>query len=202
MIYAYMRVSTPQQTVENQHYALLNFADQRGFRIDQWITETSSGAKAYTERVLGHLVAQLRAQDTLVVTEVSRLGRRLIDLVQLLYLLMDKQVTVLSVKEGLEMMGDSLNAKVLAFAFGLAVDIERSLIAARTREALARRRQEGQRLGRPPGRLSHQTKLTGREAEIQMLLQKKVAVAAIARIMGVHRMTMTHYIQSRRLAGR
>lgn len=201
MIYAYMRVSTPQQTVENQHYALLNFADQRGFRIDQWITETSSGAKAYTERVLGPLVAQLRAQDTLVVTEVSRLGRRLIDIVQLLYILMERQVTVLSIKEGLE-MGDSLNAKVLAFAFGLAVDIERSLIAARTREALARRRQEGQRLGRPPGRLSHQTKLTGRDEEIQMLLQKKVAVAAIARIMGVHRMTMTHYIQSRRLVGR
>jgi putative DNA-invertase from lambdoid prophage Rac len=201
MIYAYMRVSTPQQTVDNQHYALLHFADQRGFRIDQWITETSSGAKAYTERVLGPLVAQLRAQDTLVVTEVSRLGRRLIDIVQLLYVLMEKQVTVLSIKEGLE-MGDSLNAKVLAFAFGLAVDIERSLIAARTREALARRRQEGQRLGRPPGRLSHQTKLTGRDEEIQMLLQKKVAVAAIARIMGVHRMTMTHYIQSRRLAGR
>ena len=111
-----------------------------------------------------------------------------------------QQVTVISVKEGLE-LGDTLNAKVLAFAFGLAVDIERSLIAARTREALARRRQEGQRLGRPPGRLSKQTKLTGRDAEIQMLLQKRVAVSAIARIMGVHRTTMTSYITSRHLRG-
>jgi DNA invertase Pin-like site-specific DNA recombinase len=84
-------------------------------------------------------------------------------------------------------VGNTLHAKVLAFAFRLAVDIERSLIAARTREALARRRQAGQRLGRPPGSLSKQTKLTGRDEEIQLLLQKKVAVSAIARILGVHR---------------
>lgn len=201
MIYAYMRVSTPQQMLENQHYALLKFADQRGMCIDEWITETGSGAKTYTERVLGQLLEQLTAHDTLLVTELSRLGRRLIDIIQLLYLLMDKGVTVISIKEGLE-MGDTLNAKVLAFAFGLAVDIERSLIAARTREALVRRRREGQRLGRPPGSLSKQTKLTGRDEEIQMLLQKKVAVAAIARIMGVHRTTMASYIASRRLVDR
>ena len=115
MIYAYMRVSTPQQTIDNQHYALLKFADQHGLRIDTWITETSSGAKAYTERVLGQLVLQLRAQDTLLVAEISRLGRRLIDIVQMFYLLMDKQVSVISVKEGLE-MGDTLNAKVGFFA--------------------------------------------------------------------------------------
>jgi putative DNA-invertase from lambdoid prophage Rac len=198
MIYAYMRVSTPQQTVENQHYALLKFADQRALRIDAWITETGSGVTAYPKRVLGQLLEQLRAQDILLVTEISRLGRRLIDIVQLFYVLMDKQVTVISVKEGLE-VGDTLTAKVLAFAFGLAVDIERSLIAARTREALARRRREGQRLGRPPGTLSKHTKLSGREPEIRMLLDKKVAVAAIARLMGVHRTTMAHYIQSRRL---
>ena len=201
MIYAYMRVSTPHQTVENQHYALLKFADQHALRVDAWITETSSGAKAYTERVLGQLLERLQAQDTLLVTAMSRLGRRLVDIVQLFYLLMDKQVTVISIKEGLE-VGDTLNAKVLAFAFGLAVDIERSLIAIRTREALARRRRDGQHLGRPPGTLSKQTKLTGREPEIRMLLQKKVAVAAIARIMGVHRTTMAHYIQSRRRAVR
>lgn len=198
MLYAYMRVSTPHQTLENQHYALLKFADQRGFRIDAWITESSSGAKAYTERALGQLLEQLRPQDTLLVAEISRLGRRLLDILQILHRLMDTPVTLISVKEGLE-VGNTLNGKVLAFAFGLAVDLERHLLVARTREALARRRQEGQRLGRPPGRLSTQTKLTGRDQEIRMLLQKKVAVAAIARIMGVHRTTMAHYVTSRGL---
>jgi DNA invertase Pin-like site-specific DNA recombinase len=196
MLYAYMRVSTPHQTLENQHYALLKFADQRGLRIDAWITESSSGAKAYTERALGQLLEQLRPQDTLLVAEISRLGRRLLDILQILHRLMDTHVTLISVKEGLE-VGNTLNGKVLAFAFGLAVDLERHLLVARTREALARRRQEGQRLGRPPGRLSAQTKLTGRDQEIRMLLQKKVAVAAIARIMGVHRTTMAHYVTSR-----
>jgi putative DNA-invertase from lambdoid prophage Rac len=110
MIYAYMRVSTPQQTLDNQHYALLKFADEHGLRIDMWITETSRGAKAYAERILGQLLPQLHAQDTLLVAEISRLGRRLIDIVQIFYLLMDKQVTVISVKEGLE-LGDTPNAK-------------------------------------------------------------------------------------------
>jgi putative DNA-invertase from lambdoid prophage Rac len=198
MIYGYMRVSTPQQTLENQHYALLKFADQRAWRIDTWITETGSGAKPSPERILGQLLDQLTAHDILLVAELSRLGRQLMDIMQLLSRLMEKHVTVICIKEGLE-VGDTFHAKVLAFAFGLAVDIERSLIAARTREALARRRQEGQRIGRPPGSLSKQTKLTGRDEEILLLLQKKVAVSAIARILGVHRTTMASYITSRRL---
>jgi putative DNA-invertase from lambdoid prophage Rac len=201
MIYAYMRVSTSQQTLENQHYALLKFADQRAWHIDQWITETGSGATPTTERLLGSLLDQLRAQDILLVTELSRLGRRLMEIMQLLARLLEKRVTVICIKEGLE-VGDTLNAKVLAFAFGLAAEIERSLMAIRTREALARRRQAGQHVGRPRGRLSTQTKLTGHDEEIQLLLQKKVAVSAIARIMGVHRTTMASYITSRRLRGR
>jgi putative DNA-invertase from lambdoid prophage Rac len=201
MIYAYMRVSTPHQTLENQHYELLKFADQRALRVDTWITETVSGTKAYPDRVLGQLLAQLTAHDTLLVTELSRLGRSLLEIMRILALLLDKQVTVLSSKEGLE-FGDTLNAKVLAFAFGLAAEIERNLIAARTKEALARKQQDGKTLGRPRGSLSKHTKLTGRDAEIQRLLEKKVAIAAIARLMGVHRLTMTRYIQSRHLAVR
>ena len=67
LLYAYRRVSTPQQTLDNQHDAWLKCADQRGLRIDAWITESSSGAKAYTERALGPLLEQLRPQDTLLV---------------------------------------------------------------------------------------------------------------------------------------
>lgn len=201
MIYAYMRVSTPHQTLENQHYELLKFADQRALRVDTWITETVSGTKAYPDRVLGQLLAQLTAHDTLLVTELSRLGRSLLEIMRILALLLDKQVTVWTSKEGLE-FGDTLNAKVLAFAFGLAAEIERNLIAARTKEALARMKQEGKQLGRPRGSLSKHTKLTGWDAEIQRLLEKRVAVSAIARLLGVHRLTMARYITSRHLAVR
>jgi DNA invertase Pin-like site-specific DNA recombinase len=120
------------------------------------------------------------------------------EVMSILHRLMERQMKVISVTEGLE-LGDTINAKVLAFAFSLAAEIERNLIAARTREALARKKQDGQRLGRPKGSLSKKTKLTDRDDEIRMLLEKKVAVAAVARIMGVHRRTMANYIKSRRL---
>jgi DNA invertase Pin-like site-specific DNA recombinase len=89
---------------------------------------------------------------------------------------------------------------VVAFVLGLAAEIERHLIAARTKETLARKKGEGKRLGQPLGRLSKKTKLTGREAEIQRLLEKEVAVSAIARLMRVYRLTLAHYVTSRHLA--
>jgi len=120
------------------------------------------------------------------------------EVMSILHRLMERQIKVISVTEGLE-LGDTINAKGLAFAFSLAAEIARNLLAARTREALARKKQEGQRLGRPKGRLSQKTKLTDSDDEIRMLLEKKVAVAAVARIMGVHRRTMANDIKSRRL---
>lgn len=120
------------------------------------------------------------------------------EVMSILHVLMEKQVRVRSVKEGYE-LGDTINSKVLAFAFSLSAEIERAMISARTKEALARRKSEGKKLGRPKGSLSKKTKLTGKEQDIKMLLEKKVSVAAIARIMGVHRITMTNFIKSRRL---
>jgi DNA invertase Pin-like site-specific DNA recombinase len=194
-----MPVRTPQQTLENQPDAVLKFADQRPLRIDTWLTEAGSGTKAATERALGQLLPYLTAHDTVMVTELSHLGRRLMDILHVSHLLLDKQVALISLKEG-RACGDTLNAEVLGFAFGLAVEIERHLMATHTRDALARCKREGKRLGQPPGRLSQQTKLTGRDEDIQRLLQKKVAVAAMARIMEVHRSLMTHSIKSRHLA--
>lgn len=112
----------PTEPLENQHYELLKFADQRALRVESWITETVSGVKAYPDRVLGQLLERLTTHDTLLVTELSRLGRSLLEIMRILSLLLDKHVTVISVKEGLE-FGDTLNAKVLAFAFGLAAEI-------------------------------------------------------------------------------
>lgn len=198
MIYAYIRVSTDKQTTENQQFELLKFADQKAIRVDEWIHETVSGTKRYADRSLGPLIQRLTSEDTLIVTELSRLGRSLMEVMSILNVLMEKQVRVLSVKEGYE-LGDNINSKVLAFAFSLSAEIERSMISARTKEALARKRGEGTRLGRPKGSLSKKTKLTGREDEIRMLLERKVSVAAIARIMEVHRITLANFIASRRL---
>ena len=111
---------------------------------------------------------------------------------------MEREIKVYAIKEGYE-LGNNINSKVLAFAFGLSAEIERTLISQRTKEALARRKSEGQTLGRPKGSLSKETKLTGKEEEIKDLLRKKVSVSAIGRILGVHRLTVDNFIKTRKL---
>lgn len=198
MIYAYVRISTDKQTTENQRYEILKFADRKSINIDEWVNETVSGTKKVSDRVLGQLIEGLGKDDFLVVSELSRLGRSLMEVMSILNSLMEKEVKVFSVKEGYE-FGDNINSKVLAFAFGLSAEIERNMISQRTKEALARKRNEGLKLGRPKGSLSKKTKLTGKDEDIKALLEKKVSVAAIARIMNVHRITMKNYISSRNL---
>ena len=199
MRYAYIRVSTDKQTTETQRFEILKFADAHKLSIDQWIEETVSGTKQVQERQLGRLLPALQAQDELIVTEISRLGRSLMEVMSFLHQLMERQVTVYTIKEGYT-LGNNLNSKVLAFAFSLSAEIERAMISQRTKEALARKRSEGKRLGRPKGALSKTTKLTGKDAVIQDLLAKQVGVSAIARILGVHRVTLARYIKSRRLS--
>src|SRR5438874_12138771 len=109
----------------------------------------------------------------------------------ILHTLMEKNVQVYTTKERYE-LGNNISSKVLAFAFSLSAEIERSMISSRTREALARKKSEGAKLGRPKGSLSKNTKLTGREEDIQELLKKKVSKSAIARIMRVDRITVTN----------
>jgi DNA invertase Pin-like site-specific DNA recombinase len=89
-----------------------------------------------------------------------------------------------------------INSKVLAFAFGLSAEIERNLISQRTKEALARKRAEGVILGRPMGRKSAKTKLTGQEKKNQELLSKDVSYSAIGRILGVHRLTVSSFVKN------
>jgi len=198
MIFAYIRVSTDKQNVENQRFEILKYADSKKIRIDAWVEETVSGTKNFKDRKLGEVLDKMQAKDMLLVSELSRLGRNLMEVMSILHLCMDKQIRVITIKEGYE-LGDNINAKVLAFAFSLSAEIERKLISQRTKEALARKKQEGKKLGRPKGSLNKQVKLSGREEDIQMLLQKKVAVSAIARILGVSRLTLAQFIKSRKL---
>ena len=198
MRYAYIRVSTDKQTTETQRFEILKFADQNKLAVDQWIEETVSGTRKVEERKLGGLLPTLQPQDVLIVTEISRLGRSLMEVMSFLHTLMEREVTVYTIKEGYT-LGNNLNSKVLAFAFSLSAEIERAMISQRTKEALARKRSEGKRLGRPKGSLSKTTKLTGKDAVIKELLAKRVGVSAIARILGVHRLTVTSYIRSRGL---
>lgn len=196
MHYAYVRVSTDKQSIDNQQFEILKFANQKAIHIHQWVEETINGTKSFHDRSLGQLVSTLTSSDTLIVTEVSRLGRSVMEVMSILNVLMNKKVKVISIKEGYE-LGDTLDSKILAFAFSLSADIERKMISSRTKEALARKKQEGRTLGRPKGSLSKETKLTGKDQDIKALLQKQIPLSSIARIMGVHRLTVKSYIESR-----
>ncbi|MFW7382246.1 MAG: master DNA invertase Mpi family serine-type recombinase [Oligoflexus sp.] len=196
MICAYIRISSDKQNTENQRFEILRFADEKKIGIDQWVEEAVSGSIPSSERKLGKLVDSLKKGDTLIATELSRFGRSLYEVMGILNTLMKKDIKVLTTKERYE-LGDNINSKVLAFAFGISSEIERNMISMRTKEALARKKSEGQKLGRPKGSLSRVVKLSGKEDEIQSLLKKKVPVASIAKIFEVNRRTVYNFIKTR-----
>lgn len=195
MNYGYIRVSTDKQTTENQKFEIKNFAKANVLSIDKWIEETISATKKLEDRKFGKLLTQMKKGDILITSELSRMGRNLMQIMSILHNCMEKNIKVFTVKEGYE-LGNNINSKVLAFAFGLSAEIERNLISQRTREALARKKAEGIILGRPKGSKSTKLKLHGYEKKIASLRQKKISYSGIARILGVHRLTVSTFIKT------
>lgn len=194
MTYGYIRVSTDKQTVENQRYEINHFCQSNARLVDKWIEETISGSKELKDRKLGKLLKKMKKGDILICSELSRLGRNLLMIMGILNECMNKEIEVWTIKDNYR-LGSDINSKVLAFAFGLSAEIERNLISQRTKEALARKRAEGVILGRPKGRKSSKTKLTGQEKRIKELRDKNVSYSAIGRILGVHRLTVSSFIK-------
>jgi len=195
MIKGYIRVSTDKQSTENQRYEILKFADEHKWVIDECIEESVSGTKNVKDRKLGALLKGMEALDTLVVTELPRIGRSLMEVMSVLHDCMEREIKVFTCKEGYE-LGNNINSKVLAFAFSLSAEIERNLISQRTKEALARIKHEGKHLGRPKGSRNKVTKLTGKEPIIKELLEKRVSLSAIGRMMNVNRVTVLNFIKT------
>lgn len=198
MIYGYIRVSTDKQTVDNQRYEINQFCERETIVVNKWIEETISGSKNVEERKLGKLLKKMKRDDILICSELSRLGRNLLMIMGLLNECMNRDIKVWTIKDNYR-LGNDINSKVLAFAFGLSAEIERNLISQRTKEALARKKAEGVILGRPKGSKSSKTKLTGQEKKIQELLDKNVSYSAIGRILGVHRLTVSSFVKQNKL---
>ena len=195
MIYGYIRVSSDKQTVENQRFEINNFCQRENLMIDGWIEETISGTKAYNKRQLGVLLKRIQRGDLIICAELSRLGRNLFMIMEILNICMTKEAKVWTIKDNYR-LGDDIQSKVLAFAFGLSAEIERNLISQRTKEALARKRAEGVVLGRPKGRKSDPSKykLSGKEVLIRELLKEGVSKRKIAKICKVDRNTLARFI--------
>lgn len=196
MIYGYIRVSSDKQTVENQRFEINNFCKQEKLEIDGWIEETISGTKAYNKRELGKLLKRVEKDDLIICAELSRLGRNLFMIMEILNICISKECRVWTIKDNYR-LGDDIQSKVLAFAFGLSAEIERNLISQRTKEALARKKAEGVTLGRPKGRRSapDKYKLYGKDILIRELLKANVSKRKIAKICKVDRNTLDRFIK-------
>ncbi len=198
MIYGYIRVSTDRQTVENQRFEISEFCKKQEINVDKWIEETISGTKEVENRKLGKLLKRMKKEDVLICSELSRLGRSLLMIMGILNQCMQNEVQVWTIKDNYR-LGNDISSKVLAFAFGLSAEIERNLISQRTKEALARKKAEGVILGRPVGKKSTKVKLTGHEKKITNLLNKNVSISAIGRILGVHRLTVSKFVNDQNI---
>ncbi len=196
---AYLRVSKNTQDMTHQRLAILEFARRERLTVDEFLEVSISSRRSLKERRVDLLLARLAPGDLLIVSELSRLGRSVGDIITTVDTLVKGQIQLLAIKEGIRLNGaQDLHTRVMVTMFGLFAEIERELISLRTTEALAAARAAGKRLGRPRG--THgRSKLDGKETQIKELLALHVSKASIAKITGVDRATLYHFMRSRRL---
>ena len=196
MVYGYIRVSSDKQTVENQRFEIRHFCESSNIAIDDWIEETISGTKNYDKRKLGKVLKRIKKDDLIICSELSRLGRSLFMIMDILNICLSKEARVWTIKDNYR-LGDDIQSKVLAFAFGLSAEIERNLISQRTKEALKRKREEGVVLGRPKGSgKPEHYKLFGKEELIKKLMNENMSKTKIAKKLKVNRLTLGKYIKA------
>ena len=196
MVYGYIRVSSNKQTVENQRFEINSFCAREKLVINGWIEETISGTRTYSKRQLGKLLKRVHKGDIIICAELSRLGRNLFMIMEILGICMRKGCHVWSIKDNYR-LGDDISSKVLAFAFGLSAEIERNLISMRTKEALARKKAEGVRLGRPKGKPNapEKHKLHKKKNYIIKQLYNGISKTKIAVACNVDRKTLSRFIE-------
>ena len=192
MIIGYLRVSTGKQHLANQQDEIRRFAESRKLVVDHWVTEVVSGKKSERDRKLGGLLRRLKKNDTLIVTEISRLSRTLTDIMAIMGKCLERGINLYTTKEGYS-FDNTINSKVLCFAFGLVAEIERNLISMRTREALALRRAEGMVLGRRYGSYTKLNVLIENRQAVIAMLDRGKSIGDICRHFGLSRDTFAKF---------
>lgn len=195
---AYLRVSTLEQDLKNQKLEILEYASRNQLQITEWMEIKMSALKSKKERLLDVLLDKLEAGDCLIVTELSRLGRSVGQIITIMDELINKKIRVILIKQNMILNGENdIHSKTMITLFGLFAEIERDLISIRTKAGLARARAEGRLIGRPKG--LGKSVLDGKEEEIQELLRKGVSIASIAKIYEVSWPCVNHFSKTRKL---
>ena len=195
MTYGYIRVSTDAQNTENQRMEIQRFCDAAGLRVDCWIEDIISGTKDPRQRKLGKIIMEnCKAGDLIVCTELSRLGRSLLMIMNTLNFFLERRVQVWTIKDNYR-LSDDITSKVISFAFGLAAEIERQLISQRTKVALERARKQGVRVGRKKGQKSARYKLSAFDSYLTEAIRSGRSKRSIARELGVAWDTVNNHLK-------
>ena len=194
MIYAYVRVSTGKQNLENQQLEIERYCKATGLTIGKWVQEKTSGTKQPQRRKLNIIMTECSEGDTVICTEISRLGRSLIMVMNVLQFFLEHGITVITIKDGYR-LGDNIQSKVIAFAFGLSAEIERQLISERTKQGLNRARQEGKHIGRAKGKLASSYKLSPYDSYIKEQMRIGRTKKSLASELHVDIKTLNRHLQ-------
>ena len=198
-VIGYIRVSSNKQTCEHQHFEITQFAKRNKIKIDRWVEETISSRKPLHVRKLGKLLNELNPQDILISCEISRLGRSMLEVMRILEWCLNKDCQVWTIKENYR-LGNDIQSKVMAFAFGLSAEIERNLISQRTKASLDNLRARGYKLGRPFGPNADKLKIKENRIILRKMLDSGLSISSIARNFQVQRDTIRRFM--RRMAWR
>ncbi len=198
--YGYLRVSCKgKQDLQNQRYELLDYAQKNHLEIDEFIEVEISSRKDADKRRITELFGKLKSGDTLVVAELSRLGRSTVECIDMVNRLIEMKVTFIALKQNIHINGkNDIATKVMITMFSLFAELEKDLISARTIQALAAKKAQGIKLGRPKGSLGA-SKLDDKKEQIEEFLKHGVAKAAISRMLKVSRGALNDYIRSRKV---
>ncbi|MBO7509077.1 MAG: recombinase family protein [Alphaproteobacteria bacterium] len=193
-IIGYIRVSSQKQTLEHQRYEIEQFSKRNKCKITTWVMETISSRKPLNKRKLGEVLTGLNDGDILVACEISRLGRSLLEVMRILEMCLSKNCQVWTIKENYR-LGNDIQSKVMAFAFGLSAEIERNLISQRTKTSLDNLRARGKRLGRPYSSDSRRLKLARNYNRIQYMLDNGYTKMEIAKKLKVNPTTLRRFMR-------
>jgi DNA invertase Pin-like site-specific DNA recombinase len=195
----YIRASTDKQDRNNQKLELLEWARKKEVKIHEFIEITMSSRKTSKQRRIDEVLSTLADSDTLIVTELSRLGRSTPEVIMLINELVARNIRVIILKQNLDIHQHDMNSKIVITLFSLFAELERDLISLRTKEALAAKKLQGVKLGKPKGTLQKSKFDTDLE-RIKELLKLGVSVRKIAKLLGYsNHLALNTYINKRRL---
>ena len=194
-VIGYIRVSTDKQTYAHQKFEIKKFIKSKNIEITKWVEETISSRKSLEKRKLGKLLTEMNTGDILISCEISRLGRSILEVMRILETCLNKGCQVWTIKDNYR-LGTDIQSKVLAFAFSLSAEIERTLISQRTKEALSRIKSDGKKLGRPFGSKNKKLILNGKEELIKKMLSNGLSKKQIAKKLSISTKSLYNYLKT------